>query len=298
MIHYLNNTLRTLLKSQVASLQPAANAQFGFVPPDTDWRGYVHTLAQKALNVYLIDVRENRKLRSNERLQTEQNGLWTEEPAPDRVDCHYLISAWSPAHPFNDQAQQDEHKLLSEVLATLLEYTPLKPSSVPGLSQADAGKLYGLDLPTQVVPSEGFPKLAEFWGTMGSGNRWKPSVYLIVTLPVFRPIREFGSMVTTCITRYPMSKDVSKAEVWIQIGGLVLDETAATPTPVSSVPVSLLDDAGRQLYSTESDELGRFTFEGLLAGNYTLQAQAPGFALFTRSVQVPSPTGDYDLHLT
>jgi len=38
-----------------------------------------------------------------------------------------------------------------------------------------------------VLPGEGFLKLAEFWGTMGVGYRWKPAVYLVATLPVIRP---------------------------------------------------------------------------------------------------------------
>ena len=224
MIDDFNTILRALLKSQVAGLHPATDPQIGFVPPDADWRGQVKTLARKAINAYLVDVRENRKLRSNERRRTEENGVWTEEPPPHRVDCHYLITAWSPAHPFNHQAQQDEHEILSEVLAVLLEYDPLKPSSVPGFVKgAIPDAIWNADLPTQVVPAEGFPKLAEFWGTMGAGYRWKPALYLIVTLPVVPPTREIGGMVTTCITRYLPSKGSDQAEVWIQIGGARCD---------------------------------------------------------------------------
>ena len=132
MIVHLNNTLRKLLESQVTSLQATSPNQIGFVPPDADWRGYVRTLAQKALNVYLVDIRENRKLRSNERLRTEKNGVWTEEPAPDRIDCHYLISAWSPAND-EDVRAREENTLISDTLAVLLKYTPLHPSRLPRL---------------------------------------------------------------------------------------------------------------------------------------------------------------------
>ena len=37
--------------------------QVHFEPPDQDWRTQVRGLANVALNIYLVDLRENRKLR-------------------------------------------------------------------------------------------------------------------------------------------------------------------------------------------------------------------------------------------
>jgi hypothetical protein len=42
--------------------------QMGFRPPDTQWVQEVKNIQLNALNVYLVDLRENRKLRSNERV--------------------------------------------------------------------------------------------------------------------------------------------------------------------------------------------------------------------------------------
>ena len=58
------------------------------------------------------------------------------------------------------------------------------------------------ELPTSILPVEGFPKLPEFWGTMGVNHRWKPAVYLVVTLPVVLPTEVAGPMVTTRISEY------------------------------------------------------------------------------------------------
>ena len=52
------------------------------------------------------------------------------------------------------------------------------------------------------------------------------------------------------------------------------------------------------LQTTETNQLGRFTFLGLRAGTYELAARdvRPGEMTPTRQVGVPSPTGEYDLH--
>ena len=53
-------------------------------------------LEGNALNVYLVDLRENRQLRSNERVREAKRHRQRNTSAR-RVDCHYLITAWSPA---------------------------------------------------------------------------------------------------------------------------------------------------------------------------------------------------------
>src|SRR5689334_24532296 len=101
MIDVLDNTLRQLFLSRIDEIKD--ESQVRFQPPDDTWRTAVANLTVNgqpvnALNVYLVDVRENRVLRSNERLRDFQNGSITETRAPRRMDCHYLISAWSPAN--------------------------------------------------------------------------------------------------------------------------------------------------------------------------------------------------------
>src|SRR2546430_6545396 len=95
MIQYLDNLLRHLFLAQIAEI--TSEDQVSFQPPDENWRGHVTNLQRNALNVYLVDLREDRQLRSNERVRAVQNGIVSETPAPRRVECHYLITAWSPA---------------------------------------------------------------------------------------------------------------------------------------------------------------------------------------------------------
>jgi hypothetical protein len=303
MINHLDNLLRHLFMAHINEITD--EAQVRFQPPDEDWRTYVTNLQHNALNIYLADLRENRKLRSNARTRSFENGLVTEQPAPARLDCHYLLTAWSPVQP--GQAVEptlDEHALLYQVTAVLMNYAPLNPSHIypPGSTALSAvpEEIRTADLPTQVLPVEGFPKLPEFWGTMGVNHRWKPVIYLVVTLPVALRTEIAGPMVTTTITEYRHTGKPETAEVWIQIGGHVLDATVDPPVPVAKAWVRLEDQGGEPLQTTETDELGRFTFSGLQPGQYQLNWRAAGYPVpaAPRVIKVPSPSGEYDLQFT
>jgi hypothetical protein len=281
----------------------------GFQPPNADWRTSVTNLTvggqpANALNVYLTDLRENRKLRSNERIRSVENGAVSEGPVPARLDCHYLISAWSPAAMSPAvEPTLDEHALLYQVAAVLFRHAPFNPSRVYPAGSAALNTwpetFRNVELPAMVLPVEGFNKLAEFWSGMGQGAVWKPAIYLVVTLPVALLTEIAGPMVTTRITEYRMSGRPETAEVWIQIGGHVLDATNPLPTgapsPVASVWVELQNSDGERLQLTQANEAGRFTFGDLRPGSYLLRAQALGLAPITRAVDVPSPSGEYDL---
>jgi len=95
MIDYLDDMLRQLFLTTVSGITNPS--QVSFEPPNDDCRGQVQTAGKMALNVYLADLRENRMYRTNERIRTAKNGIFNDAQAPRRIDCHYLISAWSPA---------------------------------------------------------------------------------------------------------------------------------------------------------------------------------------------------------
>ncbi len=318
MLNLLDNLLRQILMNGVTSLRvqappPAAplavtEEQVRFQPPDANWQSYVDQLnvqssPASALNVYLVDLQENRKLRSNERVRVPQNGVVYAEPAPARLDCHYLISAWSREQGIQSlEPTLDEHAILYEATAVLMQNAPINPSRVyPAGSQALArwGRFEDAELPTVVVPESGFPKLAEFWGTMGATHPWKPVLYLIVTIPVEMLRETAGPMVTTRITEYRQSHGSGDGEVLIQIAGHVLDAAANPPVPVGGAWVRLETPAGHPLQTTETNDRGRYTFERLQAGRYRLRWRAgarPEPA--PRMIDVPSPTGEYDLRFT
>lgn len=295
MIPHLDNLLRTLLMRLDGISE---ETQVGFQPPDEDWRNHVSGLQGNALNIYLADLRENRKLRSNETIRRPEDGVVLADPAPIRVDCHYLVSAWSPALVTPAvEPTLDEHGLLYDALALLMREAPLNASRIyPAESaalQAVPEPIRDVDLPTEILPEQGFPKLAELWGTMGANHRWKPALYLVVTLPVTPEAQIAGAMVTTRITEYRQTGRPGPAEAWVRIGGHALTPEGDT---VAGAWVRLETLEGDPVQTAETDEQGRYTFGELRPGNYRLRARAGGFDEIVRDdVAVPSPTGEYDL---
>jgi hypothetical protein len=292
-IEHIDRMLRHLLITRVDQL--VDEAQVRFQPPDADWRTYVANLSRLALNVYLAEIRENRGLRTNERVTTEHAGSVFSEPAPRRVDLHYLITAWSPAAPHQAiEPTLDEHALLYGTAAALVAAEPLRPAEIyrpEPLPTGFPGLIADAALPTSVLPADGFPKYPEFWGTMGTPQPWRPAVYLVVTVPVAPGAVELGPRVATQLTGLgqPGSAD---AEVLVQIGGSVLD-AAGAPVPGAWVRIEATD--GSRARSTETAGLGRYTFDRLAAGRYRVRVRASGLGERVREIDVPGGGGDYDV---
>lgn len=307
MIQLLDNLLRQLLIEQVAELTD--EAQVRFQPPDQDWRTYVSNLVvvgnpANAVNIYLADVRENRKLRSNERIRTVENGMVNEEPAPVRMDLHYLVSAWSPAAVSPAiEPTLDEHALLYQLTAALVLTEPFNPSRVYQAGSAELNAwpeaFRNVDLPATIAPVDGFNKLAEFWSGMGQGSLWRPALYLIVTVPIALALQVAGPMVTTRIADFRIADHPESAEVWIDIGGHIRDTTNplpdGSPAPVQGAWVELLTPANVQVRLTRTNELGRFLFTDIRRGQYQIRVTARGLGGLLRNIDVPTETGEYDL---
>jgi hypothetical protein len=294
-IAHLDNLLRHLFVDRIAEI--TGDDQVGFQPPDQDWRNHVGSLTGVALNVYLVALGENRKLRSNERTREFANGVVQETPAPRRLDCHYLITAWSPVAPSPlAEPVLDEHALLYQVVAVLGNAEPLVPRRVYAPAPLPGGfpdAIVDAELPTLVLAAEGVPQMSDFWSTVDW--RWKPAVNLTVTLPVLYERQVAGPMVTTRITEYRQSGSAQPAEVWIQIGGHV--RSGAPPLPVADAWVRLETPGGLPLQTAETRADGRFTFAELAAGPYVLRVRAPGVAESTHPIQVPSAAGGYDVEI-
>jgi hypothetical protein len=246
--------------------------------------------------VYLIELRENRRLRSNERTPDLKNGWETQTPAPRRMDCHYLITAWSGAAPQLLPTVQ-EHRLLYDTVAVLMKQDPLRPRKIfnGAFPLGFPLVLEDMELPTTVLPVDGFAKYAEFWGTMaGNVHPWRPAAYLVLTLPVVLETTLPEAVVTTRIARY--WKEGSQVDILIEVGGHVLDATVAPEVPVAGAWVRLEDATGVPIATTTTNQDGEFQFARLQPGNYQLQWRAGAHpAQPPRAIAVPSPTGEYDL---
>jgi hypothetical protein len=288
MIDHLDNLLHRLFRFSIAEL--TADAQIRFQPPDEDWRSIVPTISDAAgnpansLNVYLVDLRENRKLRSNERERMVVGQDVFEVPPARRVDCHYLISAWSPV------------AVSVAIDSTLDELDPVAIYALSSPPAAPPAVIADERFPLTLLPVEGFPKIAEFWGTMGNGHRWKPAVYAVITVALKESPMRAGPMVTTTLTR-TLQRDLPTTDnLLMHIGGTVYDTAVAPRAPVPLAWVELLTPANEQRQVTRADAQGRFVLADVPAGHWRLRASStPQGVSAPRDIAVPEPSGHYDL---
>jgi hypothetical protein len=254
MIHLVDKILRLGLLAMVPGL---TTQQIGFQPPDNDWRSRVGTIQGVSLNVYLAEIAEDRGLRTNARHLEIQDGVAFSSGAPERIRLHYAISAWSHVKDaLQVTATETEHALLGVVLAGLYRTAPINATRL--LPYADVialpGELQG-DLPTQIAPPDGFPRLAEFWGTMGRPQAWKPVINLMVTAPITLAESSTRSCSATASVRIqpcpPPSRSACSSSVascwtavrlttscqsrwhmpWLSCGGQPASRSTASPPP-------------------------------------------------------------------
>ena len=306
MIDPLDLLLRDLIQSRVPRL--AALTQVGFAPPNNDWRTAVATGGEERLNCYLYDLRENIALRTNERRRETTNGWYAEHRAPPRLDCRYLLTAWSPvATTPAIEATRDEHTILSEVLAPLMRHRPLVAERVyqPGIA-IPSGRtlasvpdgLKGADLPAEVASPQDLPNPGEFW--QGMGVSWRPGIRLTVTIPVLLAEPAIESPMVTTLTATSMVMDRPEtAAARLTIGGHVRASTAAGAGAVRGAWVQIVGLDPVEVRAVDARMVtgadGRFRFDLPGPGRYRLRAVASGQGDLPREVDVPAGSGEYDL---
>jgi hypothetical protein len=306
MIDRLDELLRDLIQSRISAL--AGLTQVGFEPPTEDWRLSVFGALEQRVNLYLYDLRENMQLRSNARTRDMQQGWYTERPAPPRLDCHFLVTAWSPVtfSPPTFEPATDEHALLYDVLEVLMRHRPLSAREVYklGVTIPSTNTLATVplplqsDLPLDVVQVDAVRNLGDFWNTMKLA--WKPALHLTVTIPVVLLEPDIESPAVTTITGdYRQADSAATADVLVTVGGRVLAGAPAEAVRGAWVQIVGLNppdvQAIRRRLITGTD--GRFKFSRLRQGRYRIRAVDAGIGDVPRDVDVPSETGEYDVHL-
>src|SRR4029453_972724 len=120
---------------------------------------------------------ENARLRTNATVRRESDGWAREQPPRPRLDCRYLLTAWSPATAMPPMVEptREEHALLYRAAEVLFRQRALATVEVyaPGWSfpsnntLASFPELDGEELPVEVAIPEGRPGLAGFWVSHG-----------------------------------------------------------------------------------------------------------------------------------
>ncbi len=171
MINDLDRTVEELLKRELA---PALLEQvaISFAAPDSDFPPTSVTLP--AIDLFLYDIRENLELRDTQWIiERQDDGTAKKTRAPVRIDCSYLITAWSSES--STTRALDEHRLLSEVIKVLLRHPTLPEVLLQGSLKGQEPPL-----PSSTLQPGRLQSVAEFWQALGG----KPKAALNYTVTI------------------------------------------------------------------------------------------------------------------
>lgn len=166
MIHEVDEVLRGLLRGGALA---GSGIDVSFDVPTRDWAARRNA---PVINVYLYDIREDssRRQRGHSPVRDERDVVVRRRRPPRWFRLSYLVTAWT-------KTPQDEHRLLSAALATLLPHELLAPRELPGA----LGRL-GLTVPVTVGGTQSESRsLADIWSALG--GELKPSLDVVVTAP-------------------------------------------------------------------------------------------------------------------
>jgi Pvc16 N-terminal domain/Carboxypeptidase regulatory-like domain len=249
-------------------------ADVSFAVPDKDFAP-----AEPTLDLFLHEVQENRALRDDapilDRLPT---GGWESQRAPMRVDCTYLVTAWSPKSGALRAAE--EHRLLGRTLLWLGRFPVIPDPYLRGMLTTPPQPY---PLATTVAQTREGQSMGEFWTALGIAPR--PAFSLTVTIAL-QPYTETGSFADVTELQLRTSR-LDEPE----LHGRVVDSALAG---VPAATVTLVEVSR----TVTADALGAFRFTAVPFGSYTLAVTSAGHPDTSRQVEYVNDAQAHDVILT
>jgi Pvc16 N-terminal domain len=265
----LDEGLRTLLKAELGK-HGFEGVDVAFDAPSKEWSG---KLTNPTVDLFLYDLREAVDRATVSLGETRANGGGRVTPPPLRLELTYAVTAWT-------KAVEDEHRLLSQVLAVLFSYKNL-PGDVLG-KLPDAGS-HLRDVETSVGrPRE---EKADFWSAVG--GQYKASIDFVVHMTVESGARfDRGPEIRTQVVRTRLSDGPARTmEELHRFGGVVTDGDGA---PVTDAWVALPEIG----LWTATDRAGRFVFQRIRPGSLQLVVRTLDGGETQATASVPGEPAD------
>ncbi len=284
MFQDLDSTLQHILDLPSAPVD-LRNADVSFITPDKSYNPGTATI-----NLFLFSVTENREQRDPEPIiELDNTGTYVRRRPPIRVDCTYLVTAWS--HLNHALKIQEEHKLLALALAWISRYPTIPFGMLQGSMTTQPQPP-----PVKTAQVEERINLSEFWNALGIAPRAAFTVTVTVSMELAVSTVEGEPVVTKEIKIHKLTAPETLGPVLVdqfQIAGTVRD--AALQIPIKDAVVTIVELGWT--FTTLDD--GHFTFSILEAGNLTLKVTAAGYAQATLAITVPGTVLDsYDIQMT
>jgi len=264
-----DEALRALLKRELAR-HGFEGVDIAFDAPARDWSG---KLTNPTVNCYLYDLREATEQASATPRDVRVNGgAVVERPPALKLEATYAVTAWT-------KAVEDEHRLLSQVLAILFSHRTF-PADLVAEHLSASVAAGGLQT------SVGRPRedKSDFWSAVG--GQYKASVDYVVRMDV-----ESGAFVERgpevrvqrlhAVVKDGPGRTVSEL---VRFGGTVADAGG----PVADAWVAL-PDLGRW---TSTDDQGRFRFDRIATGKVRVVARTARGQEAAMTADVPGTAVD------
>jgi hypothetical protein len=264
MLADLDETLRTLLKTELER-HGFEGVDIAFDAPAREWSGQ---LSKPTVNIFLYDLREAETLRTSEWSRIQRDGRTFEGRPPMIMECSYAVTAWT-------QAVEDEHRLLSQVLAIFYAYPEIPQAALNGrLSNGSQ------QWPIKARIGQGKGEKSDFWSAIG--GQYQVSLDYVVRLSVDSGAKlERGPEVRTQTVRTRLADGPARAVVEMHRSvGKVSNKKGE---PLANVWVTL-PDVGTW---TASAADGRFRFDRLPPGRHRLLARTADGVEAVTQFEVP-----------
>ena len=280
MLNELDETLRTLLVQELPRVTERIEADGFDISFDVPNREFRSRLTRPTLSLYLYNIQENRELRGRTWNVIRQNGSVTTKRPPVRLDCDYMVTAWS-------NEVEDEHRLLTGATRVLFR-NPVLPEDVLQGSLLD-----GIEITTEVAQPESFKDVVDIWSVLD--NDLHPSVRVKVTIP--------------------LELDVEYQSPSVTGHGVGLDSPTWRPGPTRPVRISgRVDQDGKPVVgalvradysSATTDDRGEYSLDNVMPGRqlvwvrvgetfHQLEADLPKDSAITLPDTTPSATTNGD----
>jgi hypothetical protein len=269
MLADLDETLRVMLKSELER-HGFEGMEIAFDAPTREWSGQ---LSAPAVNLFLYDMRESEEDRPSGWTSRRVGDEFHEGPPPLVMEVSYSITAWA-------QAVEDEHRLLSQVLAVLYAYPHLPEDMLNGRLRNGS---QSMSIKTKIGQSKG--DKADFWTAVG--GQYKASLDYVVTLACESGtayVRGPEVRTQTMGTRQSDGPRGTVSEMH-RFGGKVFDADGA---PLQDAWVTL---PALGIFAA-SDPHGRFVLQRVPSGTHQLVARTRDGAEATAEVAVPGAVLD------
>jgi hypothetical protein len=262
MLADLDETIRDMLKEQLER-HGFEGIEIAFDAPTREWSSQ---LSHPAVSLFLYDMREAEEHRPSGWTKQRIGDEWVEAPPPLVMEVSYAITAWA-------QAVEDEHRLLSQVLAVLYAFPELPQAVLNGRLKNGSQPA----IKTRVGQAKG--DKADFWTAVG--GQYKASLDYVVRLSVESGVKRQIPQVRTQTIRTRLVDGPASAVVEMhRTGGTIAD---ADGEPLGNVWITL-PDSGRW---TASAADGRFLFDRLAPGRHRLLARTTDGREVAGDLEVP-----------